>query len=79
MKRVRSKPVEALRFLPNCTPSFSKVGTSVPAGKWSEPLKARCSKKCASPRWSSSSLSEPDFSRSRMATQPGGVWCSLIA
>ena len=53
----------------------SKYGSSSPGGKFSEPLKAMCSRKCAIPSCPSFSFSDPVDTCNQKETFPGGVAC----
>ena len=69
---VSSNDVEALTCGPNRAPIVSRNDTSSPGLKFSVPLNAMCSMKCASPRWSGSSWIEPVLTASRIETRFSG-------
>ena len=63
---------------PKLIPSASKNRIILPGEKFFEPLKAMCSRKCATPRWFSASSMEPAWMCSIIETLPGGVLLGRI-
>ncbi len=58
---------------PKRIPVSSKKSISSCLAKFRVPLKAMCSTKCASPRWSSSSWSDPALSASHSSARFSGL------
>src|SRR5690606_8784766 len=58
---------------PNASPLRSSSLTISPSGTWVDPLNAICSRKWASPRWSSASAKLPTSKRRRITTLSFGV------
>ena len=73
MYTVSSKLVYALRSAPKRTPIPSRYFTMSFFANDVVPLKAMCSTKWASPRWSSSSRMEPAFTTSRSSARFSGL------
>ena len=69
---VSSNDVDAFTCGPNRAPIDSRNDTSSPGLKFSLPLNAMCSRKCASPRWSASSWMEPALTARRIDTRFSG-------